>query len=75
MRHGAHQQVIGEKQETRTEQENITEGTSADGAADRHELRVAEQVQAPERYKTEVKDKGCISRQMHQLRFLIWIVP
>lgn len=55
---GAHQQVIGEKQETRTEQENITEGTSADGAADRHELRVAEQVQAPERYKTEVKDKG-----------------
>lgn len=59
---GGDKQVIGEKTESSAVDESADgeSGGVEDETAGNHELSVPEQVQAPEHYKTEVKEKGMI---------------
>lgn len=59
---GGDKQVIGEKTESSAVDQSAGDesGSTEDATAGDHELSVAEQVQAPEHYKTEIKEKGMI---------------
>lgn len=59
---GGDKQVIGEKTESSAVDQSAGggSGSAEDETAGNHELSVPEQVQAPEHYKTEVKEKGMI---------------
>lgn len=59
---GGERPVIGEKTESSAADQNADGGSKSpeDETAGNHELSVPEQVQAPEHYKTEVKEKGMI---------------
>lgn len=59
---GGDKQVIGEKTESSAVEQSADgeSGGVEDETAGNHELSVPEQVQAPEHYKTEVKEKGMI---------------
>lgn len=59
---GGDKQVIREKTESSPVDESADDGSrgAKDETAGNHELSVPEQVQAPEHYKTEIKEKGMI---------------